>query len=669
MNPMNMGGTGGVGMAPVSHLHPQQYQQQHLPVQHDMQQQQQQPQQQQHLHHPHHISQQQMAVGGYGAPQGAGTPTAVVSTPGGGGGGGADLDPSRFMNSLMEVEGTTTPVPGSGAPTPTPTLSPSKMMRTSGAPSAKDANSFHYNLGFDAAATFSVEYDRCPHWKSFKTGNSLWADVARTIVQYGLSLQLQKTATGKFPFPSCTMCSNSIGRIDACFHCVFLGCARGGHMAQHFQKKANPSAPGQGHFLSMDINRFTLHCAFCQDSVQDRELEILIREERMLAREAQLQTADPNPNRAHFRTRRALTLENDMIDQHSRPVLSYGLRGLYNLGSTCFMNTIVQALIHNPLVRAYFLADQHNCRECPRHAVASASQKICLCCDLDLLFSKAFSGEVTPHSPHQLLYSMWTYSQELAGYEQQDAHEFFISLLNGLHQHSGGAADSCTCAIHQTFGGLLKSDLTCMKCSYVSTTHDPFVDISLDLSEAAAAVTDFDSLLDSDPPKNKLSSCLRRFTSPEKLENRCENCNSALGSIKQFSIKVAPCVLAVHFKRFEHTATASTKIDTFVEFPARLDLTPYLSSPMADSVDHFLMENAGEPKVNHTYDLFAVVHHIGTLETGHYVIFVKSKGDWFRIDDAVITRSSTQEVLSLKAYMLYYVKSYLDYSKDAEWTN
>ena len=38
-----------------------------------------------------------------------------------------------------------------------------------------------------------------------------------------------------------------------------------------------------------------------------------------------------------------------------------GLRGLINLGNTCFMSCIVQTLIHTPLLRDYFLSDRHIC--------------------------------------------------------------------------------------------------------------------------------------------------------------------------------------------------------------------------------------------------------------------------------------------------------------------
>ena len=57
---------------------------------------------------------------------------------------------------------------------------------------------------------------------------------------------------------------------------------------------------------------------------------------------------------------------------------------------------------------------------------------------MDFLFSEIFSGIRSPYTPHQFLYSVWKYANYFAGYEQQDAHEFYISALNGIHSHCNG---------------------------------------------------------------------------------------------------------------------------------------------------------------------------------------------------------------------------------------
>lgn len=72
--------------------------------------------------------------------------------------------------------------------------------------------------------------------------------------------------------------------------------------------------------------------------------------------------------------------------------------------------------------------------------------------------------------------------KELAGYAQQDAHEFFISALNNIHAGCDGQKlSNCDCIIHTTFAGLLQSNVTCLRCRNVTTTCDPMLDISLGL--------------------------------------------------------------------------------------------------------------------------------------------------------------------------------------------
>lgn len=160
-----------------------------------------------------------------------------------------------------------------------------------------------------------------------------------------------------------------------------------------------------------------------------------------------------------------------------------GLRGLINLGNTCFMNCIVQALTHTPLLRDYFLSDQHKCQ------MTQESQQ-CLVCEMSRLFQEVFhitlidqssmiffqfySGVRTPHTPYRLLHLVWTHARHLAGYEQQDAHEFLIAALDVIHQHckasrnkedaDGNTAQVCDCIIDRIFTGGLQSDVTCQEC-------------------------------------------------------------------------------------------------------------------------------------------------------------------------------------------------------------
>ena len=77
------------------------------------------------------------------------------------------------------------------------------------------------------------------------------------------------------------------------------------------------------------------------------------------------------------------------------------------------------------------------------------------------------------------MHLVWTHARHLAGYEQQDAHEFLIETLNVLHRHCKGQSDDskpspdsdtgqslnqCNCIIDQIFTGGLQSDVVCQFC-------------------------------------------------------------------------------------------------------------------------------------------------------------------------------------------------------------
>ncbi|ODM99934.1 Ubiquitin carboxyl-terminal hydrolase nonstop [Orchesella cincta] len=94
------------------------------------------------------------------------------------------------------------------------------------------------------------------------------------------------------------------------------------------------------------------------------------------------------------------------------PKATFGMRGL--------------SLIHTPLLRDFFLSSKIDCKS-EKHD--SKQQKPCIITPLFELFQEFYNGSKTALSLHNLLPKIWDNAAHLAGYEQQDAHEFFIGYF------------------------------------------------------------------------------------------------------------------------------------------------------------------------------------------------------------------------------------------------
>lgn len=232
--------------------------------------------------------------------------------------------------------------------------------------------------------------------------------------------------------------------------------------------------------------------------------------------------------------------------------------------------------------------------------------------------------------------------------------------------------EDCQCIAHRVFYGLLRSDVTCLTCGLTSTTYDPCVDISLNL-DINVSSTENKRNEDDGTCTTTLLGCLDMFTRPEKLGSDqklyCQNCKEMQNSSKQMSIKKLPLVLSLHVKRFEHSIIKklSRKVDRYVHFPFSLDMAPYMSSSIlrARYGNRIFAFGGDESDIVTKFEIFAVVTHSGTLDSGHYVSFVRLRNQWYRCDDAWITEVDEDTVRASQCYMVFYVQNTL-YNKENE---
>ncbi|OJJ40307.1 hypothetical protein ASPWEDRAFT_166387 [Aspergillus wentii DTO 134E9] len=387
-----------------------------------------------------------------------------------------------------------------------------------------------------------------------------------------------------------------------------------------------------GHRFYMESRGRAVFCQGCGDFVYDHGLERL----RSSAPDSML-TA-PNKRRFSESSSDELYVRSNA---NKRPCAKQGVRGLFNLGQTCYLNVVLQTLLHDPILNTYFLGNGHQSHDC--------TVRDCIGCAVAEAFSDFNSSDKAEgFAALSLLLASWRASPTLAGYQQQDAHEYYQFLVDKLHSSTDGHQENhekgCSCFFHKTFYGKLRSSVTCDKCGNVTRTEDPMVDLSLDVQAKKRAMGGGTGL--SSAPT--LNGCLESYTSPERLMADVYNCSGCGGTpqkaTKQLRIKKLPAILCMQLKRFEHTFSVSEKVEGKIDFPLSINMLPYTTNPHTQRID----------KSRFMYDLSSAVVHKGKLDAGHYYVYCRQGDQWMLFNDDQVTAVTEAEVLSADAYLLFY---------------
>ncbi|KAM3173213.1 hypothetical protein ACTXT7_012948 [Hymenolepis weldensis] len=202
----------------------------------------------------------------------------------------------------------------------------------------------------------------------------------------------------------------------ACVHCIHLSCFTNNHIEDHFRRYPD-------HHISVSVDQGELYCSSCRDFVYSELVENPYNNALSQYRKKFGQSERPwRPSYKDFE-----------ILPYVKPIPKtfQQTRGLINMGNTCFLNVVVQALTHTPVLREFLLSHLHRCDNPTR-------SRNCLACEMIRITQEIYRPETSPFVPSNLLYIIWLHATHLAGYEQRDAHEILIALLTLIHSHLVG---------------------------------------------------------------------------------------------------------------------------------------------------------------------------------------------------------------------------------------
>lgn len=329
-------------------------------------------------------------------------------------------------------------------------------------------------------------------------------------------------------------------------------------------------------------------------------------------------------------------------------------RGLLNHGVTCYTNAAVQSMLHIPAIQHYLFSVLRGQYE----DVIKPNSVTKILADTSL---KMWSPESTKNSyinPDKLINVLDEINCMMSAWNQEDSHEYFMSLMSRLQEDSVPKGRKMTESIlYDIFGGSLRQSVKCSNCGQISTTEQPIYDLTLHLKGKKSPDqnnNNSDDSSEAQAPKRRFSieKSIRDFFTPElikRVDNKegytCEKCKKVTNAVKSNKILRAPETLVVHLKKFRFNGTSLSKMKQAVSYPMFLDLTEYCD-PSMNSIPA-------------RYQLISVVVHEGrSLSSGHYIAHCKQPdGSWATYDDEYINKISEKQLLKEpNAYYLVFTR-------------
>jgi len=276
--------------------------------------------------------------------------------------------------------------------------------------------------------------------------------------------------------------------------------------------------------------------------------------------------------------------------------------GVENLGTTCYLNSLVQQLAH----AGSFTRELAG--------LAPSEDKGRLLGELQSMFAH-MQGDARGKvfEPRALCGACTEYDgSAIDVMEQKDVQEFSDLLFTRLEE--GGAK----AVLEAHFGGQLVQTTSSSDPArpHTSEVAEPFYLVPIEVRPTLAQ--GFEALV---RPERLVGDSKYELPSGDKVDG-----------VLVHRLRTLPPHLLIHLKRFEfdYAAMSKRKLDDYCAFPNTLDLAPY-SVP-------------GQPAGYYQYELAGILVHAGGPDSGHYFSFIRERvardarvgRAWYEFNDNVV---------------------------------
>lgn len=198
-----------------------------------------------------------------------------------------------------------------------------------------------------------------------------------------------------------------------------------------------------------------------------------------------------------------------MEEKEVAPTLDNVVKGMPNLGSSCFFNAVMQNLLALDLMRSSILGPD----------IWSGSFAM----ELKRLFLETSSNDVGDTLDQQNLFtSICCKHVQFKGRDMQDSHELLCLFLDDLHMEE--AEKNATTIINSIFSGKTSSTIRSTECMHSTITRDKIYNISLTIPSGDALVS--------------VEDCFHEFVQGEAITGwHCELCPGKAENNERMQLK------------------------------------------------------------------------------------------------------------------------------------